>query len=103
MHSLVYSHSVADIISLVSNEIPLDTGADYQESQSVSKAIIDDIISVNNLEPLEFLTAGSKLVHIADGGDLESRPENVAYVRFRCNMDGVTVDKRVTRGASLYF
>ena len=32
VYSLVDAHSIADVISLVSNELPLDTGAAFQEA-----------------------------------------------------------------------
>ena len=53
--SLVDAHSVADIIALVGNEIPIDTGAFHQEAQSESKLIIDSLLNPMFLDPITFL------------------------------------------------
>ena len=52
--NLVDAHSIADIISLVSNELPIDSSSAYQEAQAASKVIPDSALNVNNLEPLAF-------------------------------------------------
>ena len=93
--NLVDAHSVADVISLVSSELPIDTSAAYQESQSASKDILDEILNVNNLEPVSFLTSDGKAVSMMDFPDLEKRPTDVTFVKFRCNMDVTALDKRV--------
>ena len=57
VYSLVDAHSVADVISLVSNELPLDNGSAFQEAESAVKLIVDSTLSVNHLEPLAFPTS----------------------------------------------
>ena len=49
------AHSVADIISIISNVIPLDTGLACQESQLTSKAITDKVLCIENLNLLHLL------------------------------------------------
>ena len=103
-HSIlpVDAHSV-DIISIVLNEIPLDIGATYQQSQLVSKVITDKVFFIEKLEPLAFITSGSKVASISGVTDLKLRHENIVYFRFCCTMDGIFVDKRVTDRMSLSF
>ena len=59
LHETIYSladfYSVADVISLVSNDLSLDTGATFQEAQSLAKSVIENSLSITNLEPLAFL------------------------------------------------
>ena len=87
LHDTIYSladfHSVADVISLVSNEISLDTGAAFQEAQSVAKYVIENSLSITNLEPLAFLTSSGKLVNIDGVSDQKSRPEDIAFFSFQ--------------------
>ena len=91
--NLVDAHSVADIISLVSNELPIDTSTAYQEAQAASKSIVDSVLNINNLEPLAFLNSTGAIVSITDFGDFDKWSPDVSFVRFHCNMDGSSVDK----------
>ena len=62
VNSLKDSHTVADIVSMISNEIPIDSGAAYQEAQSASKFIVDSVLNPTFLDPIAFLTsAGMQL------------------------------------------
>ena len=75
---------MADVISLVSNDIPLYTMAAFQEYQSVANLIIDTALSIANLEPLVFLTSNGKVIKIDDVSDLKNRPEDIAFFRVQC-------------------
>ena len=101
--NLVDAHSVADIISLVSNELPIDSSSSYQEAQAASKVITDSALNVNNLEPLAFLTSTGATVSMAEFDDLKKRPADVTFVRLRCNLNGTAVDNRVDRISELSF
>ena len=80
---------------MVSNEIPLDTTAAFQETQSASKTVLDSAININNLEPLAFLNSSGSAVSTTDFYDLEKHPANITFSRFRCNMDGSAVNSYV--------
>ena len=82
IYSLIIIHSVADVISSASNELPLDTWTVFQEVQPVAKSIIDCLLSIANLEPLNFLTSSGKVVKIDDVSDLKNRPDDIAFFRF---------------------
>ena len=82
IYSLADVHSVADVISLVSNEPSVDTGAVFQED--VAKSTIDGSLSIANLEPLDFLTSSNKVVKIDDVSDLKNRPDIISF--FSCSM-----------------
>ena len=66
VESLIEAHSVANIIALVINEIPIDTDASYQEAQSASKLIIDFLLSPMFLDPVAFLKSDGNEVKIGD-------------------------------------
>ena len=103
VYSLVDAHSVADVISLVSNELPLDTGSAFQEAESAVKMIVDSTLFMNHLEPLAFLTSTGKGVKVDETEGLEYRPEDITFFKFRCTMDSKSVDERVTTVPDLSF
>ena len=90
--SLVEDHSLADIIALVGNEIPIDTGASYQEAQSTFKLIFDSLLNPIFLDPGSFLKSDGNEVKIGDPSDKTQRPVDITYVRFRCTMHGSSID-----------
>ena len=103
VRSLVEAHTVADVISLVANELPIDTGSAFQESQTASKLIVDSVLNVEFLEPIAWLSAGGNEVKITDPSDLKGRPADIQFIRFRCQMHGSTVDARVIDVPDLSF
>ena len=97
VYSLLGYHTIADFISLVSDELPLDTGAAFQEAQNAAKLIVDKAVTYYNVEPLAFLTSTAKVVNFDDDiTDLAKRSEDITFLRFRCVLDGATLDKRVS-------
>ena len=92
VYSLLGTHSVADLISLTSDELPQDTSAAFQEAQSSAKTIIDTMLDVSNLEPLAFLTSSGKIAHVDDVDSLADRPTDISFIRLRCVLDGSKLD-----------
>ena len=104
VYLLLGCHTVADLISLVSDELPLDTGAAFQEAQTTAKSIVDKVVTYSNVEPLAFLTLTAKVVGSSnDITDLAKRPEDITFLRFRCVLDGATLDKRVSHTPRFLF
>ena len=95
VYSLATARTVVDLISMVSNVLPQDTGAAFQEAQSAAKMVMDNAILVSNLEPLVFLTLVGKVANIKDAIDLKSRPEDISFLRFNCVVNGAAIDSRV--------
>ena len=90
--SLVEAYSVADVISLVSSEMPIDTRSTFQESQGISKLIVDSILNITVLDPFAWVTSEGHEVKIPDPDDLKTRPADIQYICFRCQMHGSSVD-----------
>ena len=103
VENLVEAHSVADVTSLVSNELPIDTGAAFQESTSAAKLIVDSILSIGFLDPVAWLTSGGNDIKIPDPADLSVRPADISYIRFRCQMNSSSVDARISTMPDLSF
>ena len=103
VEGLVDAHSVADIMSLVSSELPNDTGAAFQESANSAKMIVDSILNVGFLDPVAWLTSGGNDIKIPDPTDLSVRFPDIHFIRFRCQMNGSSVDARVSTVPDLSF
>ena len=103
VYSLLGSHTCANLISLVSDELPLDSGAAFQDPQTAAKSIVDKAVTYSNVESLAFLTSTTKIVNFGnDITDLAKRPEDITFLRFRCVLDGATLDKRVSHTPTFF-
>ena len=100
--SVINSHTVADIVTMVTNEIPIDSGAALQEAQSASKFIVESVVHPSFLDPVAFLTSAGNEAKLGDPTDLTSRQSDITYVRFRCTMHGSSVDDRVKTSRSYH-
>jgi len=94
-HSLLETHSIADVISLVSNNLPIDTSTAFQESQEVAKMVTGSALRVDNLHPSAFLNLEGKQLNFYPAAKLAERPDDLSYFRFQCNLDGLALDRRV--------
>ena len=103
IYPLAEVHTVADVISSVSNELPLDTGAEFQEAQSFTKTITESCISSPYLEPLAFMNSAGKVKTIDNGSDLGSHPDDINFVKLRCTLYGSLIDSRITDDRQLSF
>ena len=94
---------MGDVISLVSNELPLDTGAAFQESQYFTKTLMESCISIPYLKPLAFMNSAGKVKTIDNVLDLGFHPDDITSVKFRCTLDGSLMDIRITGDHQLSF
>jgi len=83
VHSLLEMHSITDVISLVSNELPIDTGTAFQESQEVVKMVTGNALRVENLYPSAFFNLEGKQLKFHPAAKLVERPEDLSYFRFQ--------------------
>ena len=90
-------------MTIVSNDIPIDSGAAYQEAQSASQTIVDSVLNPAFLDPVAFLTSAGKYAKILDPADLQKRAVDITYVRFCCTMHGSSVNSRVVKTTDLSF
>ena len=102
-HSLLDAHSTADIMALIAKEIPMDTGAAFQEAQAAAKVVTDNVFNIDNLHPNAFLNSDGKMLKFAPTVELSERPEDLTFFRFQCDLDGQEVDKRVTMAGDFSF
>ena len=101
--SLLEAHSTADIMALITKEIPMDTGADFQEAKVAAKMIIDNVFNIANLNPNAFLNSDGKTLKFAPTGDLSKRPEDLTFFCFQSDLDGHDIDRRVMTAGEFSF
>ena len=103
VYSLLQAHTVADVVSLVSNELPMYTSAAFQDAQTTSLSILGHCLHVENLEPTAFLSSTGKSVTVDSMIDLSKRPEHIMFLRFCSLLDASKLDVRVTKIPPLTF
>ena len=70
----------------------------------MAKLIVEKAVTYSNVEPLAFLTSTAKVVDFGDDiTDLAKRTEDITFLRFRCVLDGATLDKRVSHTPNFLF
>ena len=97
IYPLASAYTVADLISIVSNELPQDTGAAFQEAQSTARSVNGNILLVGNLETLAFLISTGNVTNIEDASRLKSILDTISFLRLNCVVDGEAFDNRVTK------
>ena len=103
MNSLATAQSVADVISVISSELPLETSSVFQAAQSTSKTILDSVIAIGNLELLTFLDSRGSTVSMNDFDDLDKHLEYKIFVLFHCSMKIIRNPKLTTIDSKIYY
>jgi len=99
VHSLHEAHSTADIMALITTEIPMDTGTAFQEAQAASKVVMNHVYNIGNLNPSAFLNSVGKTLKVAP----TARPEDLTFFRFQCDLDGREIDNRIMMAGDISF
>ncbi len=87
------AQSIADIIVLIANEIPIDTGSAFQEAQAATMKIMEDVFNVDNLHPSAFLNLDGKTVKFTPTEGLAEWSDDLTYFHFQCDLDGEIFNK----------
>ena len=96
VYTLVGAHSVANLVLLISSDLPHDTGAAFQEATLAMQDIVNNSIELSNLDPVAFLTHTGKEAYIADPADFSARSEDITFLRINCTVDSAINDNRIT-------
>ena len=80
VYSLAAAHTVAGLISVVSNELLQNTDAAFQEAQSAAQIVMDNALLVDNLELLVFPTSTVKVSDIDDAINLKCSLEDISFL-----------------------
>lgn len=92
--SLLDTHDVADLISLISQELPISTNVAFQEAQAEANKIMVSVLDVDNLTASAFVNSSGKVVKLKSDA-LDKRPEGITYFRFGCDINPAARDKRI--------
>ena len=90
-------NGVADVMSFVSNELIIDMSAAFQESKYQANKIEESILYVDNLHPMEFVSAWGKYVKVNPDDSLEHRKEVISFFKFQRNFNAFLLDKRIAK------
>ena len=81
------SNSVADIVTGMSNPIPTETPAAYEEARKVSNVVEGTAAKAEYLDGIGFLN-GKENPMTEFTKATEKRPEDIMYLKVLCNLDG---------------
>ena len=103
VYTLVEAHSVADVMALVASELPIDTGAAFQEAQAAAKLVAKGALDIDYLTPSAFLSSNGKELRFSPDAVLADRPADITFFRFQCDLDGPATDGRIQTAGTLSF
>ena len=97
MKDHIDGHSIADLISVVSTEVPISTeSALSMEANTVGEQIKHAAFQIKNLYGGEmYFLAGKKGVKSFKSAEPKIRPEDIAHIVFQCNIDANEIDARI--------
>ena len=92
--NLSASYPIADLITSVTDEMPISTDSTFAEAEEVAQAVHKEIFNVHNLEGHSFM------IHFYD---IHQCPAGLTYMGFRCDVDGKDrVDERIMQNAQSF-
>ena len=80
--------NTADLISVVSQEIPINVTTAFMELIRVKEKIMASTTDISNLTGLAFLYSDGKKAKNLSSCDLKDRASDLAYIRLSCTLDG---------------
>ena len=89
--SLSGGHSVSYLITLVSNEVPVDTNSVLQNAEKQIMKVINSSFGVDILSASSFLDASGKLIKLTSES-LQDRPSGITCFHFYCRFDPTQED-----------
>ena len=92
-------HNTADLISVISQEVPIDVVTAFMESTRVKKKIFSRMTVIDNLAGLAFLHSNGKKAKNLASCDLKDCASDMAYIRLSCTLDGKMVHTRVSQAS----
>ena len=88
-------YPTSDIMSLISQEIPIDAATMYMGSTKVKDILISRMTDVENLFGLAFLHSGGSKAKNIESCDMKHRIADLAYIRLGCCLNGEVLDSRI--------
>ena len=98
------SYSSADLISVISQELPVDVTTAFMESMKIKDTMVSSMTNIDTLSGISFLHGNGQKSKSLASGEAKDRIEDLCYIKLSCYLDGSTVDKRISQpGIDLQF
>ena len=89
-------HDVADLVSALTRQLPINTGNAYAEALTVRLQVVQQVTSVEFLQGVEFLDSKGRSQTFRSAS-VKKRPSDLMFFKFICTLDGSVVDPTVTQ------
>lgn len=90
------SHPIADLVTALESVLPIEITPALEEATFIQHNVIQESTKIENLKPLNFLSAGGFKINVTDP-DVKKCPSGVTYVRLNCYIHSCGVDKSITQ------
>ena len=94
---------VADVITMISELLPIDCSAALQTAEGVGKAVNAAVYNINNLEPIAFVNQKGETKKVKERGSLKDRAADITHFRFLCVINPSIIDSRLNGVDELTF
>jgi hypothetical protein len=88
-------HSCADLMAVISDELPISTASATSEASTVCDSIFTAAFRVPNLTPCVFYDDLGNIVRSQITFEPATRPANITFVNFSCKINGKSFDARI--------
>ena len=99
MQGQVDVHSVSDLISIISQEIPIDVTSAFMESNRIKETVIRSMTDFSNLTGLAFLQSNGSMAKNLTSSTLEHRHADLAFIKLGCCIAGNEIDERIQQNS----
>ena len=95
MRGQVDIHSVSDLVSIISHEIPIDVNSAFIESTRIKESVISSMTVIMNLTGLAFMHSGGSTAKNLVPPKLADRHADISFIQLGCCIDGKVVDSHI--------
>jgi len=95
MKGQVKNYNLADLVTVVANELPISTESAFEEAENAGEKLRQEFFDIRNLDGCYFMTSkGAK--KSVKSEKLQDRPRDLTYFAFLCIVDPKLADSRMT-------
>ena len=94
MRGQLANYTMADLLTVVANELPISTESAMEEAQATGEKLKRELFMVENLEGQHFMDSKGKIKPVSSD-KLDERPEDLTYFAFMCTVEPQDVDERI--------
>lgn len=91
------SHSISDLITAVTSQLPIDTNAAFEEAMTVQDKVQAAATNLDFIQPVGFLDAHGKPLDPPSSMDIADRPAGISYVHLACTLHANKIDPNISQ------